>query len=68
MCAINIFILQIDFVKTSCKENVHIYRIDFAKTKKEKENLYETISWWKSYRKQLSLEDLKVQDVGDCTK
>jgi hypothetical protein len=27
----NVFVMQIDYVKTSCKEDVHIYHADFAK-------------------------------------
>jgi hypothetical protein len=54
----NVFIMQIDYVKISCKEDVHICCTNFAK--KMERNLYETPSLWKTYGKQLFSEDLEV--------
>jgi hypothetical protein len=56
----NVFIMQIDYVKISCKEDVHICYTNFAK--KMERNLHETTSWWKTYEKRLFSEDLEVQD------
>ena len=61
MCGINIFIMQIDYVKILCEKDVHICHTNFEK--KMEQNLYETTSRWKSYGKQLFSEDLEVQDV-----
>jgi hypothetical protein len=58
---INVFILQINYVKISCKENVHICRTNFAKQMEQ--NLHETTSRWKTYGKRLFFEDLEVRDV-----
>ena len=55
---INVFIMQIDYVKISCKEDVHICRTNFAKNMEQ--NLYERTSQQKMYGKQLFLEDLEV--------
>jgi hypothetical protein len=55
-----VFIMQIDYVKTLCKEDVHIRHTNFAK--KMERNLHETTSRWKTYGKQLFLEDLEVRD------
>jgi hypothetical protein len=55
---INVFIMQIDYMKISCKEDVHICRTNF--TKKMERNLHETTSQWKTYGKQLFSEDLEV--------
>jgi hypothetical protein len=41
---INVFIIQIDYVKISCKEDVHICRTNF--TKQMERNLHETTSQW----------------------
>jgi hypothetical protein len=49
MWGINIFIMQIDYVKISCKEDVHICRTIFAKQMEQ--NLHGTTSWWKTYGK-----------------
>jgi hypothetical protein len=62
MWGINVFIMQIDYVKISCKEDVHIFHTNFAK--KMERNVHETTSRWKTYGKQLFSEDLEVQDVG----
>ena len=43
--------MQIDHVKISCKEDVLIRQTNFAK--KMEQNLYEIISQWKTYGKQL---------------
>jgi hypothetical protein len=63
MWDINVFIMQIDYVKISCKEDVHICRTNFAKQMEQ--NLHETTSWWKTYGKRLFSEDLEVRDVVD---
>jgi hypothetical protein len=59
---INVFIMQIDYVKISCKEDVHICHTNFAK--KMERNLHETTSRWKTYGKWLFSEDLEVWDVS----
>jgi hypothetical protein len=56
----NVFMMQIDYVKISCKKDVHICCTNFAKTMEQ--NLHETISWWKMYGKWLFSNDLEVQD------
>jgi hypothetical protein len=43
MWGINVFIMQIDYVKISRKEDVHICHTNFAK--KMERNLHETTSW-----------------------
>jgi hypothetical protein len=60
---INVFIMQIDYMKISCKKDVlnHICHTNFAK--KMEQNLHETTSRWKAYGKQLFSEDLEVRDV-----
>jgi hypothetical protein len=58
----NVFIMQIDYVKISCKEDVHICRTNFAKQMER--NLHETTSRWKTYGKRLFSEDLEVRDVN----
>jgi hypothetical protein len=58
MWGINVFIVQIDYVKISCKEDVHIFYTNFAKQMER--NLHETTSWWKTYGKRLFFEDLEV--------
>ena len=58
MCGINVFIMQIDHVKISCKEDVHICHTNF--TKKMDQNSHKTTSQWKTYRKQLFSEDLEI--------
>jgi hypothetical protein len=58
MWGINVFIMQIDYVKILCKEDVHICCTNFAK--KMELNLHERISLWKMYGKQLFFEDLEV--------
>jgi hypothetical protein len=45
----NVFIMQIDYVKISCKEDVHICHTNFAKEMEQ--NLHETTSRWKTYGK-----------------
>ena len=65
MCGINVFIMQIDYVKISCKEDVHICRTNFAN--KIKWNLHETTNWWKMYGKQLFYKDFKIQDDGQLS-
>jgi hypothetical protein len=50
----NVFIMQIDYVKISCKEDVHIYHTNFAK--KMERNLHEITSRWKTYGKLLTLK------------
>jgi hypothetical protein len=57
----NVFIMQIDYVKISYKEDVHICRTNFAK--KMERNSHERTSQWKIYGKQLFFEDLEVRDV-----
>jgi hypothetical protein len=57
----NVFIMQIDYVKISCKEDVHICCTNFAKQMER--NLHETTSRWKTYGKRLFSEDLEVRDV-----
>jgi hypothetical protein len=42
----NVFKMQIDYVKISCKEDVHICHTNFAK--KIERNLHEITSWWKT--------------------
>jgi hypothetical protein len=49
MCDINVFMMQIDYVKISCKEDVHICHTNFAK--KIERNSHETTSQWKTYGK-----------------
>jgi hypothetical protein len=61
MWGINVFIMQIDYVKISCKEDVHICRTNFAKQMER--NLHETTSRWKTYGKRLFSEDLEVRDA-----
>jgi hypothetical protein len=46
MWVINVFIMQIDYVKMSCNIDVYICHTNFAK--KIERNLYETTSWWKT--------------------
>jgi hypothetical protein len=58
---INVFIMQIDYVKISCKEDVHICHTNFAK--KMERNLHETTSLWKTYGKWLFSKDLEGRDV-----
>jgi hypothetical protein len=60
MWGINVFIMQIDYVKISYKEDVHICGTNFAKQMER--NLHETTSRWKTYVKRLFSEDLEVQD------
>jgi hypothetical protein len=62
MCGIDVFIIQIDYMNISCKEGVHICHTNLAK--KMEQNLHETISWWKTYGKQLFSKDLEVQNVA----
>jgi hypothetical protein len=64
MWGINVFIMQIDYVKVSCKEDVHICRTNVAR--KMEQNLHETTSWWKTYGKRLFSEDLEVRDEALC--
>jgi hypothetical protein len=59
-----VFIMQIDYVKVSCKEDVHICRTNVAR--KMEQNLHETTSWWKTYGKRLFSEDLEVRDEALC--
>jgi hypothetical protein len=61
MWGINVFIMQIDYVKILCKEDVHICSTNFAKQMER--NLHETISRWKTYGKRLFSEDLEVRNV-----
>jgi hypothetical protein len=42
MCSINVFIMQIDYVKISYKEDAHICRTSFAK--KMEQNLYKKLA------------------------
>jgi hypothetical protein len=56
----NVFIMKIDYVKISCKEDVHICHTNFAKEMEQ--NLHETTSRWKTYRKRLFSKDLEVRD------
>jgi hypothetical protein len=69
MWGINVFIMQIDYVKISSKEDVHISRTNFGK--KMERNLHERTSRWKMYGKRLFFEDLEVRDAlvptGDKT-
>jgi hypothetical protein len=58
----NEFIMQIDYMKISCKEDVHICHTNFAKQMER--NLYETTSWWKTYGKRLFSKDLEVRDAS----
>jgi hypothetical protein len=60
MWGVNVFIMQIDYVKILCKEDVHICRTNFAKHLEQ--NLQGTTSWWKTYGKRLFSEDLEVRD------
>jgi hypothetical protein len=64
MWGINVFIMQIDYVKISCKEDVHICCTNFAKQMER--NLHETTSWWKTYEKRLFSEDLEVRNASFC--
>jgi hypothetical protein len=61
MWGINVFIMQIDYVKISCKEDDHICRTNFAK--KMKRNSHETTSQWKTYEKRLFSKDFEHRDV-----
>jgi hypothetical protein len=61
MHGINVFIMQIDYVKILCKEDVYICHTNF--TKKTEQNSHGTTSRWKMYRKRLFSKDLEVQDV-----
>jgi hypothetical protein len=61
MWDINIFIMQIDYVKISYKEDVHIRHTNFAK--KLEQNLHETTNRWKTYGKRLFSKDLEVRDA-----
>jgi hypothetical protein len=54
-------IIQIDYVKISCKEDVHICGTNFAK--KKERNSHERTGRWKMYGKRLFFEDLEVRDV-----
>jgi hypothetical protein len=65
MWDINVFIMQIDYVKISCKEDVHICHTNFAK--KMERNSHERTSRWKMYGKQLFFEDLEVWDGRERT-
>jgi hypothetical protein len=56
---INVFIMQTDYMKISCKEDVHICRTNFAK--KMERNSHERTSWWEMYGKRLFSEDLEVR-------
>jgi hypothetical protein len=56
----NVFIMQIDYVKISCKEDVHICHTNFAK--QIERNLHETTSRWKTYGKRPFSEGLEVRD------
>jgi hypothetical protein len=58
---IYVFIMQIDYVKISCKNDVHICHTNLAKQMEQ--NLHETTSRWKTYGKWLFSKDLEVQDV-----
>jgi hypothetical protein len=60
MWGINVFIMQIDYMKVSCKGDFHICCTNFEK--KMEQNLHETISRWKTYGKRLFSEDLEVRD------
>jgi hypothetical protein len=60
----NVFIIQIDYMKISCKEDVHICHTNF--TNEMEQNLHETTSRWKTYGKRLFSEDLEVRDVVPC--
>jgi hypothetical protein len=60
MWDINVFIMQIEYVKIYCKEDVLICRTNFAK--KMERNSHERTSRWKMYGKQLFFEDLEVRD------
>jgi hypothetical protein len=60
MCGTNVFIMQIEYMKILCKKDVYICHTNFAK--KMQQNSHGTTSRWKTYRKQLFSEDLKVQD------
>jgi hypothetical protein len=62
MWGINVFIIQIDYVKISYKEDVHICRTNFAK--KMECNSHERTSRWKMYGKRLFFEHLEVRDVA----
>jgi hypothetical protein len=57
----NVFIMQINYVKISCKEDVHICRTNF--TKQMEWNSHERTNQWKMYGKRLFFEDLEVRDV-----
>jgi hypothetical protein len=61
MWGINVFIMQIDYVKISCKKDFHIYCTNFAKEMEQ--NSHETTSWLKTYGKRLFYEDLEVSYV-----
>jgi hypothetical protein len=54
MWGINVFIMQIDYMKISCKEDVHICCTNFAKQMEK--NLHETTSLWITYGKHMDLE------------
>jgi hypothetical protein len=46
MCGINVFIMQIDYVKILCKKDVYIFRTNFIK--KLEWNSHETTNRWKT--------------------
>jgi hypothetical protein len=50
--------MQIDYVKISCKEDVHICCTNFAK--RMEQNLHETTSRWIMCGKQFLFEDLEL--------
>jgi hypothetical protein len=62
MCGIYVFMMQINYVKISCKEDVHICCTNIVK--KMEQNLHETTSRWKTYGKRLFSEDLEIRDIG----
>ena len=57
----NVFIMQIDYMKISCKVDVYICRTNFAKQMEQ--NLHERTNWWIKYEKQLFSMNLEVRDT-----
>jgi hypothetical protein len=66
MWDINVFIMQIDYMKISCKENVHICHTNFVK--KMEQNLHETTSWWKTYGNNCFPRTLKFKMLHSFSK
>jgi hypothetical protein len=59
MWGINVYIMQIDYVKISCKEDVHICRTNFAKQMER--NLYEQLAGGKYTENDCFLRTLRFE-------